>query len=123
MFRYLVTLVIFTLVLAGVLYGVQSSRPEWVGESSWWMLGYFFLLTAAFHWGLVAASKGNPQAFIRYYMGATSFKLLIHLGVLVLYAFFYGEHVVRFIVTFLFGYVLFPGLEVFLSWNRFRRAG
>ena len=34
MFRYLVTLVIFTLVLAGVLYGVQSSRPEWVGESS-----------------------------------------------------------------------------------------
>ena len=110
MFRYLVTLVIFTLVLAGVLYGVQSSRPEWVGVVVV-DAGIFFLLTAAFHWGLVAASKGNPQAFIRYYMGATSFKLLIHLGVLVgPYAFFTGEHVVRFIVTFLFGYVLFTGL-------------
>jgi hypothetical protein len=121
MFRYLVTLIIFTLVLAGVLLLVESSHPEWVGNSSWAMLAYFFVLTAAFHWGLLGSSKGNPLAFIRYYMGATSFKLLIHLGILVLYAFFFGQHVVRFIVTFLFGYVLYTGLEVFLSWKRFRR--
>lgn len=75
-----------------------------------------------FHFGLVQASKGRPQVFIRYYMASTTFKLLIHMSVVVIYALFNKEDAIRFISTFLVLYIIFTAFEVAVAWKQFRNG-
>jgi len=82
---------------------------------------YFFLLTALFHVGLVRASAGRPAVFVRYYMGATTFKLFIHVGVLAVFAFLHKEEVFRFALTFLLHYLFFTGFEVTVAYRQSSR--
>lgn len=83
---------------------------------------YFLLLTAIFHFGLVKASSGKPALFIRYYMAATSFKLLIHMMLLVVLALFYKAEIVRLTVTFLVFYLFFTVFEVAQAYRHSRRS-
>lgn len=119
--KYLIGFFLFLLLAAGVTaFFSQQATPEII-TVRWGLLGYFAVITLAFHAGLEASSKGRPQDFIRYYMGATSFKLLIHLGVIVVFAFTRKELAVPFILTFIIYYFFFTAFDVGMSWRRFRR--
>ena len=86
--KYLIRLLAFGLVLYVLLYSI----PPMLLSRSLAYLGvvtvYFLVVTALFHYGLVRVSGGKPAVFIRYYMAATTLKLFLHLGVLVLVVLF-----------------------------------
>lgn len=78
----------------------------------WQILAYFAVISFAFHYGLVRSSVGRPQNFIRYYMAATTIKLFIHLGVILVYALTHRSNAIPFIVSFMVAYAIFTAFEV-----------
>lgn len=103
---------IFTLAIILLLIILTKTDASlYIGIVTWFIFGYFVLLTAAFHYGLLMASKGNAQQFVRYYMGATTFKLLLHLGVIIVYCLLNRNDAVRFIISFSLFYLAFTVFE------------
>lgn len=121
--KYTLLLVVLTILLSlGLVFVGSILIPDSVDISTWTLLVYFLFITMLFHFGLVQASKGRPQVFIRYYMASTTFKLLIHMSVVVIYALFNKEDAIRFISTFLVLYIIFTAFEVAVAWKQFRNG-
>ncbi|MFM7218105.1 MAG: hypothetical protein ACKO1U_08815 [Bacteroidota bacterium] len=121
MVKYLVQLTAFTLLLTLLLYWAASMAPALFSVHHIGVLTlYFYFLSLVFHFGLVRASAGRPAVFVRYYMGATSIKLFIHLGVLVGFAFLHREKLFPFAITFLSYYLAFLIFEVITAFRQQR---
>jgi len=114
-FGIFAVIIAITMWLAGTLI-----FPEQVNGTSWAIYFYFVVVTVLFHFGLLRSSEGRPQVFVRYYIGTTTFKLMLHLGILVLYSLFNKPDAMRFIFTFMIFYFLFTAFEVMLVWRKFR---
>lgn len=117
-FGLFAALIAITMWLSGTLI-----IPEYVNGTSWAIYFYFVVVTVLFHFGLLRSSEGRPQIFVRYYIGTTTFKLMLHLGILVLYSLFNKPDAMRFIFTFMIFYFLFTAFEVMLVWRKFRTPG
>lgn len=112
MTSFLKSISFFTLAFAVFIFILTlTNAGAYIDSLTWMILAYFILLTCVFHYGLLISSKGNPQQFVRYYMGATSFKLLIHLVVLIIYCLFHRSEAVRFIISFALFYFVFTVFE------------
>ena len=121
MSRYLIFLFLFAIALDALLYLLTSLFPSLILNSFVFPIsGYFFLLTAAFHYGLVRSSQGKPALFIRYYMAATSFKLLIHMMLLLILVVLNKAQLVPLVVTFLIFYLFFTVFEVTMAYRQSR---
>ena len=121
--KYTLLLVVLTILLSlGLVFVGSILIPDSVDISTWTLLVYFLFITMLFHFGLVQASKGRPQVFIRYYMASTTFKLFIHMSIVVIYALFNKEDAIRFISTFLVLYIIFTAFEVAVAWKQFRNG-
>jgi hypothetical protein len=119
---FLKAIFIFSIIVGVATFGMSVILPGGnIKIITWIILGYFILLTIVFHYGLLSSSKGKPQAFIRYYMGATTFKLFIHIIVILVYCLLNRDRAVPFIVTFLIYYLLYTGFETIYSVKKFRR--
>jgi len=120
--NYIVLLTALTgvLVAAAFLFST-SAYGEMLDSVTWSLLFYFVFITLIFHIGLVKTSKGRPQVFIRYYMASTTFKLLLHMGIIIIYALFNKEDAIRFIISFLIYYLIFTAFEVAVAWKQFRK--
>lgn len=120
--RYVLSLLLFAVLVAGLLFGGATVFPaaltaNYVAPVS----VYFFLVTLGFHYGLVRSSKGNPSVFIRYYMAATTLKLFLHLGALVIVAVLKSSGVIPFVITFVAHYACYTAFEVVFAY-RFSRS-
>lgn len=87
----------------------------------WSLFAYFGILTILFHAGLEKAASGRPQAFVRYYMAGTTFKLLLHIGVILLFSIFNKTLAVDFIISFLIFYAVFTVFEMGINVRKFKR--
>src|SRR4051812_16422922 len=112
--KYLITTLSFSLIvgLAAFLLAITVPAVVEIIPTIYYIIAYFFVLTVSFHYGLLRSMKGRPQEFVRYFMGATTFKLLIHLAVVVVYALLHREHALPFILSFFAVYILFMIYEV-----------
>jgi hypothetical protein len=90
---------------------VVGGSPEEL-KMRWQILAYFSVVSFGFHYGLVKSSVGRPQNFIRYYMAATTFKLLIHLSVILIYALTHKSNAIPFMISFMIAYAVFTAFEV-----------
>lgn len=119
MLRYLFRLTLFTVLVAVSLHFASAWFSDLIDRDYSVAISiYFFLLSAVFHYGLVRASAGRPAVFVRYYMGATTLKLFIHLGVLLVFAFLHREKLFPFAITFLCQYLLFTVFEVISAFRQ-----
>jgi hypothetical protein len=119
--KYLPAFLLFV-ALTGVLLFLSirnTSHDE--QNSSWFIFIYFILITVTFHYGIVLTTKSRPQVFIRYYMASTTIRLLIHLGVIVLFSVLHKNFAVRFILTFMVMYFLFTLFEVLFVWRTMKK--
>jgi hypothetical protein len=117
---YLTSFFIFILSLAVIIFFYVAYITENESSLTWLVYFYFCLITLAFHYGVEKTSRSRPQVFIRYFMAATTMKLLLHLGVIVIYSLFHRDAAVRFIFTFMIMYLLFTTFEVMAVWRRVR---
>lgn len=121
--RYVFSLLLFAVLVAGLLFGGATLFPGALTANYVVPVSvYFFLVTLAFHYGLVRSSKGNPSVFIRYYMAATTLKLFLHLGVLVVVAVLKSTGVIPFVITFVAHYAFYTAFEVVFAYRFSRLA-
>ena len=103
----------FLLVIAfcaAIILTVGGSAAEVLLR--WQILIYYSVISFSFHYGLVKSSVGRPQNFIRYYMAATTIKLFVHLGVILVYALTHRSNAIPFIISFMVAYAIFTAFEV-----------
>jgi hypothetical protein len=112
--KFFVNTLVFSLALSVVAY-VVSMTTDIIRPHVYYILLYFFLVTFIFHYGLVTSLKGRPQQFIRYFMGATTMKLLIHITAVVIYALLNRADAINFILSFFVVYIVFTVYEVRLA--------
>lgn len=96
------------------LLPVKLQYPHYI-----YILLFFTSSTAAFHYGLAKSATAGGNNFIRYYMGATGFKLLMYVAVIMIYATINKQGALAFALCFLLFYVLFTILEVAVSYKQF----
>ncbi len=78
----------------------------------WLMIGFFTAITALFHFLSINASKGKPQAFIRYYMGSTAIRFFLYIMIIIAYRFYDKSTLIPFSIGFMAHYFLFTMFEV-----------
>lgn len=120
MIRFIAFYLLFSVALGSLFHFILSGNnypgAAFVTASSI----YFFVLNVAFHAGLLSASSGRPAVFVRYYMGATTIKLFLHLGILVFFALFRKSELMPFAVVFLLLYLFHTGYEVAAAFRKIR---
>lgn len=80
----------------------------------WALLGFYFLSAAAlFFMGKKLAASENRNAFTQFVMGATFFKMLLSMSVLVVYLKFAAPESKYFILPFLTVYLAFTVFETY----------
>ncbi len=118
--KYFSAFLIFIVCLASIIFLSSAKLSVAEYKLTWMIYVYFIVLTILFHYGIVRTAKSRPQVFIRYYMGATTIKLLFHLGIIIFYSFFHRTEAVLFIITFMIMYLLFTAFEVMAVWRKIR---
>ncbi len=119
--KYLFVFIVFVLVLAcGIFFFFRNTDQEFY-SMLWLLYGYFCLLTIVFHYGITKATASRPQVFVHYYMASTTIKLLLNLGIIVVYSMLHREMAVRFIISFMILYFLFTIFEVAYVWKTIRK--
>ena len=99
--------------MAALYYGLEVVRPLILSHSLFpYILAMFVVFTTLFHVGLVRAGKISDQAFVRYYMGATTGKLFFYMAVIISYALYFETDIPSFILLFFMLYVFFTSFEV-----------
>ena len=111
--KFLIKLPIFSIVIALIDFcWIRFMPTEKHIPHVWMMLGFFFVMTALFHFLSIQASKGKPQGFIRFYMVSTALRLFLYIIVIVLYRFYDKPTLVPFAIGFMAHYFLFAIFEV-----------
>lgn len=78
--------------------------------------------TLLFHYGLTRSMKKGGQAFIRYFMGATAFKLMIFMMIMIIYGLLNKDTAFGFILHFFIFYLLYTVYEVAMAYRQFGAA-
>jgi hypothetical protein len=113
----ILTLICSTGVFLWNSYGQEEKRLN----ALWLITGIFTLSSGLFQYLLIRAETQKPGTFVRVFMGAVALKLLVYIGLIVLYSIFFRAHAVVFIMGFLLHYLLFSGIEVISLFGYFRK--
>ncbi len=115
--KYLPAFLLFSLLIAGIIAYLNLQAVSEVQLLRWMIFAYFSIITLLFHFGITKATESRPQVFVRYYMGSTTLKLLLNLGIIVVYAMLHKALAVNFIITFMIFYFLYTIFEVVFVWK------
>lgn len=120
---FIIKLILFSVVLLALSFLLSHYfPPDKINRITYYVIAYFSVITFVFQAGLFYSSRGNPQTFIRYYMGATALKLMAHLALILIYCLLINRDMaVNFIVNFAVFYLLFTVFEVVFSMKQFGR--
>lgn len=111
--NFLLKLLLFTLVIAGVDFCWMHFTPtENHIPHVWPMIAFFVTMTGLFHFLSIQASKGKPQSFIRFYMGSTALRLFLYMIVILAYRFYDKPTLIPFAIGFMIHYFIFTVFEV-----------
>jgi hypothetical protein len=112
--KFFLSILLFSLALAVIGFAL-SKMTDIVRPHIFTILLYFFIVTIIFHIGLVKSIKGRPQQFVRYFMGATTLKLFVHVIAVVIFALMNKAEAINFTLSFFVVYILFSVYEIRLA--------
>lgn len=109
--QYLVQHIIISLLLLAGLWGWNYYVPAaWQHPLAYAIWAFFVLSSPLIHY-FIRRSAPNASAFVRTYMAATTIKLFIYMGALIVYALFNKAGAVTFILHFFVIYLVFSTFE------------
>jgi hypothetical protein len=114
--RLLITSV---LAFAGYFFLAGRLPVNLVYPNYLYILIFFAVLTAAFHYGLSKSALAGTKHFIRFYMMATALKLFAYVGIIMIYALINKPGIMAFALCFLLHYSLFTVFEVGMAYKQF----
>lgn len=104
--RYIVSLLIMTLLLVLMSFAIMYFWPQqWLAIMPFLAL-YFGIVTGLQHWLVTKAMFKSPKAFVQQFLGTTVGVLFVHLIVLALYLFSHPGNAKLFTIVFLVGFVV-----------------
>lgn len=110
---FLKKIVIFTIIIAVLEYILSTQIPAHFVSNSWPVIILFFLaFTIIMHRYLLKSTEGRPQKFIFSFMMMTTIKILLYLGVILIYVLINRADASAFIGAFFLNYFLFTGFEI-----------
>jgi hypothetical protein len=133
LYRYLRSLLIFSILVVAMYIALQYFAPELVSQNTPYLIIVFLVITAIVHYSIVKTDiermeyKPNPdldkeaqtrdllkieRRFITRYMLITTVKLLSFIAMLGLYAYFNTGDIIRFSLNFLALYLLYSLFEI-----------
>jgi hypothetical protein len=79
-----------------------------------WLILVFFVFVTGFTYYITQLGyKNDPEHFQAYYFASMGLRMLLSIGVVVLYIFFYEEGRLSFVFNFFALYFLFTGFEIY----------
>jgi hypothetical protein len=113
---FLRKLIIFTLIIGAVGFGVvQLLPPEYVTPTLPFLYVFFFALTIIVHYVLLQVSQKRTMQFSNYFMLLTFGKLIFLLSIILVYFLLYRDDALPFAIAFFVLYILFTTFEVVQS--------
>ena len=113
---FLKKLIIYTLVLAFVGFGVTYLLPDnYISPTLPFLYVFFFSATLLVHYVLLQVSLKKASSFINYFMLMTFGKLIFFLSIVMTYALLRREDAAQFIIAFFILYLFFTVFEVIQS--------
>lgn len=117
---FIIRLIAMAVVAGACYFFLMQYLPLKLQYHHYYFILFFFTAsTIAFHFGLAKSAEAEGKHFIRYYMGATGFKLLLYVAIIVIYAAINKAGVMAFSLCFLLFYVLFTTFEVAIAYSQF----
>lgn len=119
MLRFFIKLLLLLAVSIGLYAFASGHLPERLVYPGYAGIGGLVAsVTVLVHMGL-SRRAGDSKAFIRYYMGSTSIKLLLYLLIVVVFAALNRPMAIPFALGFLYFYLVFTAFEVSESYQSF----
>jgi hypothetical protein len=113
-------IIIFSILLYAGIFFLQPVLPAKAAFGNFIFIQLFILaVTMGFHLGLIRSGEKSNSGFVRFFMGATSAKLLLYMMVMVGYALFNKETAFGFILHFFIFYLLYTIFEVAMVYRKF----
>src|SRR4030095_13154357 len=116
--RFYISLLVFSIITFTGFYLAQPHLSAKVAFPSFVFIQLVMITaTVAFHSGLERASAKSGQVFVRYFMGATSVKLLVFMMIIIIYALLNRPTAFAFIMHFFIFYLLYTVFEVYFAYK------
>lgn len=117
MVRFFRNLLLLVLLLYGTLYLFNARYGAAVVHPlAPYVLGYFTVLTAIIYWFTARLVRANPDNFMGAYFGSMVVRMLLSMGLVLVYLYKGGAHEGNGTYTalgaFFVGYFLFSGFEI-----------
>lgn len=110
--RFLMYLLLFSLVLLAIWEFGKTYIPQtYQYKNVKFILLFYTIFMALFHFGALQSNEKSGTKFMHFYMFATIFKLLILIGVIVLFALANPEQAIVFVIYFFSAYLLYTAFE------------
>jgi O-antigen/teichoic acid export membrane protein len=118
--NFILLLLLFSLLFSAVLYFFIPALPEKFRYDEWWKVILFFMTaTSAFHFGLLRSTQKRAASITIYYMASTTAKLLLYVGIMIVYSLLHKEKAAAFIATFFIAYFFYTIFEVGVLYKKF----
>jgi uncharacterized membrane protein len=92
---------------------LQFTQYTLVHPLIWLILIFFIFVTGFTYYITQLGYKNDPEHFQAYYFASMGLRMLLSIGVVVLYIFFYEEGRLSFVFNFFALYFLFTGFEIY----------
>ena len=102
--RYLISLLLFTLVLVLASFVVMWTAPEHFIMAMPLLALYFGVICGLQHWVVTRAMNKSPKRFVQMFLGSVVAVLFVHIVVLAIYLFSHPNHAYLFTLAFCIGY-------------------
>ncbi|GAB3541786.1 hypothetical protein GCM10027443_41590 [Pontibacter brevis] len=110
-FRNLAILTAVLCVVIGAL--LQFTGYALVHPLVWYTLIFFIFITGFTYYLVALGNKNDPENLHVYYFASMGFRMVLSLGVVALYVYFFKENRLMFVFNFFAFYFLFTGFEVY----------
>jgi uncharacterized membrane protein HdeD (DUF308 family) len=110
-YSFLIKLIFISIIIsvAGTL--IFTYMPWQQPRVFYFIVLFFFIISASTHWWLTVKLKSNIRRFPAYFMGSTSIKLFSSLIFILLYAIKNPSEAKVFLITFFLIYLIFTAFE------------
>lgn len=112
-YKFLRKLIIFTLILGAIGYGVSLFLPDsFKSPTIPYLYIFFFSVSILVHHTLISVSIKRTTQFINYFMLLTFGKLIFYLSLILVYMLLYRSDILPFVGAFFILYLFFTIFEV-----------
>ncbi|AKD02672.1 hypothetical protein POKO110462_09260 [Pontibacter korlensis] len=112
--RFTRNLAILTAILCIIIGAMlQFTGYTLLHSYIWHMLLFFVFITGFTYYLTQLGHKNDPENFQVYYFASMGFRVVLSIGVVALYVWFYKEGRLQFVFNFFALYFLFTGFEIY----------